>query len=87
LIDNPYLDEVKTNLSRLLSMPDQDITRESYGIADRYYWTWSLIDFGNETYQKMVYGFFLLWENNFWPYKTHKSEFLNRIDALFYRGK
>ncbi len=80
---NVYLNEVVANLPRLLSLIDKDSTSESYGVADRFYWSWGLIDFGNGTFQGMAHGLSLLWKNQLWPYKTTKKKFIDRIDLLF----
>ena len=84
---NPYLDEVKTNLPRVLSMIDRDKTSDSYGMADRYHWAWGLIDFGNGSFQGISHGLSMLWENNLWPYDTPESKFIDRIDSLFIGAK
>ncbi len=81
--DNPYLQEVRINLPRLLSLFDIDRTSSSYGMGDRYHWAWGLIDFGNATFQGAAHGLARLWASGLWPYATGKSEFLARIDAMF----
>lgn len=86
-MNNPYLDEVKLNLPRLLSLIDRDITSDSFGMADRYYWAWGLIDFGNGSFQGISHGFSMLWKNNLWPYDTTQKQFINRIDSLFIGAK
>ncbi len=82
MFDNPYLKEIRANLPRLLSLFDSDPTSASYGMGDRYYWAWGLIDFGNATFQGAAHGFARLWAAGLWPYETSKSIFLARIDAL-----
>ena len=86
-MSNPYLDEIELNLPRLLSLIDRDITSDSYGMADRYYWAWGLIDFGNGSFQGISHGFSMLWKNNLWPYDTSEKQFINRIDSLFAGAK
>lgn len=78
-----YLQEVGANLPRLLALVDRDPTSESYGMGDRYYWAWGLIDFGNATFQGMAHGLARLWCHGLWPYATPKSRFLDRIDSLY----
>lgn len=78
-----YLREVCGNLPRLLALVDRDPTSESYGMGDRYHWAWGLIDFGNATYQGMANGLARLWHHGLWPYATHESRFIERIDSLY----
>lgn len=85
--ENPYLKEIRANLPRLLALFDSDPTSASYGMGDRYYWAWGLIDFGNATFQGAAHGMARLWAVGLWPYDTCKSTFLARIDALFQAAK
>jgi hypothetical protein len=78
-----YIAEIRANLPRLLSLIDGDPTSKSFGVADRYYWAWGLIDFGNATFQGMAHGMARLWKHGLWPYPTSQEKFLDRIDALF----
>jgi hypothetical protein len=80
---NPYLDEIKRNLPRLLALFDTDQTSTSHGMGDRYHWAWGLIDFGNGTFQGAAHGMARLWCAGLWPYPTPKTQFLARIDDLF----
>jgi hypothetical protein len=80
---NVYLTEVQQNLPRLLALFDADATGKSYGLGDRYYWAWGLIDFGNATFQGAVHGMARLWASGLWPYPTPKQKFLDRVDSLF----
>ena len=48
---NHFINEININLPRILSLFDTDPTNKSYGSGDRLYWAWSLIDFGNGTFQ------------------------------------
>ncbi len=84
---NTYLEEIKKNLPRALSLIDSDRSSQTYGIGDRYYWAWGLIDFGNGTFQGMANGLARLWKNDLWPYLTPKKTFINRIDSLFIGAK
>jgi hypothetical protein len=81
--DNVYLDEIKINLPRILSLFDNDRTSNTYGMGDRYYWAWGLIDFGNGTFQGAAHGLARLWNSKLWPYETSKDQFLGRIDSIF----
>ena len=79
---NQYLEEIINNLPRILSLFDVDSTNKSYGIGDRYYWAWGLIDFGNATFQGASNGLARLWVSGLWPYKTSKNKFLERINSI-----
>ena len=79
----PYYSEIKSNLPRVLSLFDNDVTSKSYGMGDRYYWAWGLIDFGNGTFQGAAHGLARLWRSNLWPYPTPKDKFIARIDSMF----
>jgi hypothetical protein len=85
LSTNPYLQEVQTNLPRLLALIDTDRTSRSYGLGDRYFWAWGLIDFGNATFQGAANGLARLWSSGLWPYSTPKDVFFDRLDS-FFRG-
>ena len=82
--NNPYLAQIYQVLPRLLAMFDQDSTSLSYGMGDRFYWAWGMIDFGNGTMQGAAHGLSQIWKSGCWPYSTRKTEFLRRIDNMFY---
>ncbi|MBX9780057.1 MAG: hypothetical protein K2X26_06905 [Chitinophagaceae bacterium] len=84
---NPYYKQICDTLPRLLSLFDKDKTSVSYGMGDRYYWAWGLIDFGNGTFQGAAHGMARLWKNGLWPYKTSKEKFIDRIDSMFLATK
>ena len=83
---NYFIDEININLPRILSVFDVDPTNKSYGLGDRFHWAWSLIDFGNGTFQGAAHGFARLWKAGLWPYKTSFSRkmtgFGSRIAAF-----
>lgn len=81
--NNPYLDEVITALPRVLALFDADKTNTSFGMGDRYFWAWGLIDFGNATYQGAAHGFARLWTSGLWPYPTTPHKFHERIHSIF----
>ena len=83
MVNNPYLDGIQRNVPRLLALFDNDRTSSSYGMGDRYYWAWGLIDFGNGTFQGAAHGMSRLWRAGLWPYPTPKEQFIARINALF----
>ena len=84
---NPYLDEIRRNLPRLLALFDTDQTSTSYGMGDRYHWAWGLIDFGNGTFQGAAHGMARLWVAGLWPYSTPRAQFIARLDAMFVAAK
>ena len=43
---NPYLDQIRQALPRLLALYDRDKTSRSFGVGDRYFWAWGLIEIG-----------------------------------------
>lgn len=80
---NPYLAQIQQTLPRLLALFDNDRSSQSYGMGDRYFWAWGLIDFGNGTFQGAAHGMARLWRHGLWPYKTSKVHFVSRINSLF----
>jgi hypothetical protein len=80
---NPYLGQIQYTIPRLLALYDNDATSFSYGMGDRYYWAWGLIDFGNGSYQGAANGLAHLWKNGMWNYATDKKIFHKRINAIF----
>lgn len=80
--DNPYLQQVYQNLPRILSLYDTDSSSETYGVGDRFFWAWKLIDFPNGTYQALVSGLALLIKNKLYPPNFNESRLLERIDTL-----
>lgn len=85
--DNPYLNQIRVTLPRILAMFDADRSSASHGMGDRYHWAWGLIDFGNGTFQGAAHGLARLWAAGLWPYATTKDIFISRIDALFDAAK
>lgn len=81
--ENPYVHKINGALPRLLALFDTDSTNASYGMGDRYYWAWGLIDFGNATFQGAAHGMSRLWKHGLWPYATSQEQFIARIDAMF----
>lgn len=83
MLQNPYVSHIHNTLPRLLALFDMDRVSSSYGLGDRYFWAWGLIDFGNGTFQGAAHGLTLLWKSGLWPFPSNSSVFLTRIDALF----
>ena len=84
---NHFINEININLPRILSLFDVDPTNKSYGTGDRLYWAWSLIDFGNGTFQGAIHGFARLWKAKLWPYDTSSYIFFKRINSIFLATK
>ncbi len=84
---NIYLSQITQTLPRLLSLFDSDQTSDSYGMGDRYYWAWGLIDFSNGSYQGAANGLARLWKSGYWPYETGHRFFLQRLNAIFGAAK
>lgn len=82
-MNNPYLKQVYACLPKVLSLTDTDKTNFSYGMGDRFFWAWGLIDFGNSTFQGLAHGLSLLWKEGLWPYDTNKDLFVERVNSLF----
>lgn len=83
MAENFYLKEIRNNLPRILALFDNDRTSYSYGMGDRYYWAWGLIDFGNGTFQGAAHGFAKLWVAKLWPFETSKEKFYARVNSIF----
>lgn len=81
--ENQYLDQIYNTLPRLMALFDTDLSSKSYGMGDRYFWAWGLIDFGNGTFQGASHGLSRLWRHGLWPYATSKEYFIKKIDAMF----
>jgi hypothetical protein len=84
---NPYLEAIIQTLPRLLALFDRDLTSPSYGMGDRYYWAWGLIDFGNATFQGAAHGMARLWCAGLWPYHTESTLFIERINSIYEGAK
>ena len=83
-MSQPYTDHIKTVLPRLLALFDVDKSSSTYGIGDRYYWAWGLIDFGNGTFQGAVHGLSRLLVHELLPYGFSEKIILKRIDSMFH---
>jgi len=80
---SPYLDQIYETLPRILALFDSDPSSESYGMGDRFYWAWGLIDFGNGTFQGAANGLARLLVNDLLPEGYSKDKIIRRIDAMF----
>ncbi|KTD21585.1 hypothetical protein [Legionella londiniensis] len=81
--ENPYLQPIYNALPRLLASYDTNSAGITYGIGDRFYWAWSLIDFANATIQGGVNGLARLIKYNLLPEYIEKTSILSRIHAIF----
>lgn len=79
--ENIYKKCVLDNFLRVLSFFDLDPTSPTYGIADRKYWGWKIIDFPDASFQRVVYGISLMLVNNIFPENVSKKKILRIIDA------
>lgn len=80
---DPYISQVYRSLPRILGLYDTDITNPSYGLGDRFYWAWKLIDFPNATYQGVTHGLALLLSYDLLPKTFSKKYILGLIDSVF----
>lgn len=83
MTDNPYCDQVRHVLPRLLSLFDTNTTKPSYGVGDRLHWAWKLTDFGNSTMQGAAHGLARLLDAGLLPEWLPEKTVLERIDAMF----
>ncbi|MEM1401176.1 MAG: hypothetical protein AAGF58_14915, partial [Pseudomonadota bacterium] len=60
-----YEAELDATLPRVLALADRDQTRPTFGVADRQFWAWKLIDFPNGTFQGFANGLSSLLANEF----------------------
>ena len=80
---NIFLNEIQCVLPRILGAINQNEIHPLYGVADRQFWAWRTIDFGNATNQGSVEGISLLLEANLWPYENDYEVMVSRINSLF----
>ena len=50
-----YLNIIKMQLPRILSMIDREFTSKTFGCADRLFWSWKFIDFPGPRLQEVSY--------------------------------
>lgn len=81
--NNIYLEHIYSTLPRVLSLFDMDETSKTYGVGDRYFWAWKLIDFGNGTFQGAVNGVARLIKNKLLPNYISEKKAIEFIDAAF----
>jgi hypothetical protein len=81
--DNPYLVQVERVLPRVLALFDTNPLSPTFGMGDRYYWAWKLIDFGNGTFQGAANGLSRLLAAGLLPAGLAAERIESRIDAMF----
>lgn len=79
---NPYRREIEAVLPRLLAIYDRDPTSPTFGVGDRFYWGWKLIDFPNGTHQGAVHGLARLLTRNLLPSYIAQRSIVERIDGM-----
>lgn len=79
---SPYLAEAVAALPRLLGGFDRNRVSPTFGIGDRVYWAWGVLDFPNATFQGAVHGMARLWAHGAWPYATDPAQFVDRLDSV-----
>ncbi|PCJ69283.1 MAG: hypothetical protein COA62_11725 [Rhodobiaceae bacterium] len=77
-----YLREVETVLPRILASFDRDPLSPTFGVGDRTYWAWKLIDFANATPQGYVHGLARLVASDLLPEWLSKDAVLRRIEEI-----
>jgi hypothetical protein len=77
-----YLREIEIVLPRLLSLCDRDSASPTFGLSDRLYWSWKLIDFPNATHQGAVHGLAQLLASGLLPSHISRRSILERIDSM-----
>lgn len=75
-----YSHEITAVLPRVLASFDADPLSPSYGLGDRLYWAWKLIDYANATPQSAVHGLALLAASARLPPGASKRSVVARID-------
>ena len=61
---NKYSDLIELNIKRAINFVNLNDKSETYGSADRLYWSWRLKDFSNGSFQSLVYFFSELKSNS-----------------------
>lgn len=81
--NDTYRCQISQALPRLLALFDRDRTSKSFGVGDRYFWAWGLIDFSNGSFQGAANGMARLWSCGMWPYPAESDAFIARLDSIF----
>jgi hypothetical protein len=81
--NNIYLEYIDANLPRLLALYDNNAASKTYGMGDRFFWSWKLIDFANGTFQGASNGLARLLIHGLLPVNISETSILKRIDSMF----
>lgn len=81
------MQQIERMMPRLLALFDTDHTAATYGMGDRSYWAWKLMDFGNGTFQGAAHGLARLLSSGLLPANLSENATLRRIDALFHGAR
>lgn len=77
-----YSQPIYRVMPRLLAFYDTDSSSDTYGVGDRFYWGWKLIDFANGTFQGAAAGLAGLLSSDALPAEFDEERILERIDAM-----
>ena len=80
--ENIYLKQIEINLPRLLSLYDQSPWSKTYGLGDRQFWGWKLIDFPNATFQGAAHGLARLLASGLLPSSFDKDATIELIFSM-----
>ncbi|MDR7866259.1 MAG: hypothetical protein RIN56_05525 [Sporomusaceae bacterium] len=81
------MEHIYSVLPRLLALFDADKYSPTYGIGDRFYWGWKLIDFGNGSYQGAANGLARLAASGLLPDYLTDAFVEKKIQSLFEGAK
>lgn len=73
---NIFLEKLKINIPKLLSLYDLDPTSKTYGYGDREYWAWKTKDFCNATMQGGIHALAISYKLNI----SNNNKILDIID-------
>ncbi len=76
-----YEREIAAVLPRVLASFDTDSCSPSFGLGDRLYWAWKLIDYPNATPQGTVHGLAALLTHGHLPWGIEERAIVRRIDC------
>ncbi len=74
-----YKDQIEAVLPRVLAYFDNSKVSKTFGIGDRQYWGWKLIDFPNATFQGAVHGLARLVSYNALPFELSPNSIITRV--------
>ncbi len=76
-----YQREIAAVLPRVLASFNTDSCSPSFGLGDRFYWAWKLIDYPNATPQGTVHGLAALLAGGHLPWQIDPRAIIRRIDS------